>query len=142
MPKRYLLAIAIMSLTLAACGGATEADLFGVAATPTPSPTPYVANPADTVATIEALASAAPSASPVPGVTIYEATPAPNGGLPSPLVPIASAVTNNIGQASFTGLVYNKPYCWWWIVSPQITYSACVTSQEWSGGIIPLGTGF
>ena len=128
MPKRILIAGALLALALAACNSGNT----NPTTTPTPSPTPspaFSANPGITTTLVTAFFQGNYK----PGVTIYETT-SNNGTIGTP---ITSQVTNDFGQTTFKNLVPAVAYCWYFNPTPALRTSFC--TNQWQSGIT-LGT--
>jgi hypothetical protein len=128
MPKRILIAGALLALALAACNSGNTTP--STTATPSPTPTPvFSANPGITTTLVTAFFQGNYK----PGVTVFETT-SNNGTIGTP---ITSQVTNVTGQTKFTGLVPGYSYCWYFNPTPALRTAIC--TNQWQSGIT-LGT--
>jgi hypothetical protein len=130
MPKRLLLAVAVIALVIsAACHSSSST-------TPTPSfspgsPSP---NPSVTKALVEVTVLGTPTAK----VPVEISTPRdPNS--PRPGHPFLTKTTGIKGLARFNHLKPSKTYCWLAIISPSFRSSECAGWAVWQTGTIMLG---
>lgn len=129
MPKRVLLAFALLVAGLVACGNNNP---YGLLTTPSPGPTGTNSpNPTIMNTTVEVIVQN----SPLPGALVSEATPGP-GGHVTGATPIAQATTGPNGTINFGSLIPGQSYCWWYVASPTITASNC--TPFWQNNIIEL----
>ncbi len=127
MPKRIVLAGAILALVLAACNSNANNPYAYTTASPGPTPT-YSANPTITSTTVTAYYRSFYQA----GAVIYETTDV-NGNIGTP---ITNQTANASGSTTFTGLKPGIGYCWYFIYgsgNTKPTASACTV--QWDNGI-------
>jgi energy-converting hydrogenase Eha subunit F len=131
MPKRmFLIALAVMSFALAACGAAYNPnDLYGTPA-PTSSPTP-VTTPNDSITS--AIVNVTVSSSPLPNETVYLYTDA-SGHTGSQL---QTQVTSTAGVATFAGLTGGSNYCFQASYTPAggLMQTQTICTALWGFGV-------
>lgn len=131
MPKRmFLIALAVASMALAACGAAYNPnDLYG---TPQPSATPTpVTTPNDAI--ITAIVNVTVSSSPLPSepVKLYSDANGQKGSL------LQTQTTSSAGVATFTGLTGGASYCFEASYTPQgsLTQNQTICTDLWGFGL-------
>ena len=129
MTQRFLIALVIAAMAVAACkGGSTS---------PTPSSTPYspTPNPKIMKATVEVTINGTPR----PRIPVEESTPR-NKESPRPGKTIETLLTGKKGIAHFNGLKPSQVYCWVAILGPSQKSTECAGWAVWQSGDILLGT--
>jgi hypothetical protein len=129
MPQRFLVALVIAAMAVAACkGGSTS---------PTPSSTPYspTPNPNITKAIVEVTINGTPR----PRIPVEESTPR-NKESPRPGKTIQTLITGKQGLTHFNHLKPSGVYCWVAILSPSQKSSECAGWAVWQTGNVVLGT--
>lgn len=128
MPQRFLIALVLAAMAVAACHGGNTS--------PTPSSTPYspTPDPKITKATIQVTTA---NGTPVPRVPVEESTPR-NKESPRPGQPFETLLTGKKGFAHFTHLKPGATYCWVAVISLKTKVSECAGWAVWQTGDIIL----
>lgn len=129
MPKRFMLALAVLALAIAACHNGS------VTPTPSSSPASPVPNPSIMHAVILVTVKGTPQAK----VPVEESTPKSKSS-PRPGRPFDTQLTGKKGLVHFHDLKPSKTYCWVAIIAKGIKSSECAGWQVWQSGEIDLGT--
>jgi hypothetical protein len=128
MPRRLVLALAVISFVIAACHGGST--------TPTPSSTPASPSPNPSITTAKLEVTIA--GTPAPKIPVEISTPA-NPTSPRPGTPFLTQNTNYKGKTAFHDLKPSKTYCWVALISPSFRSSECAGWAVWQTSIIILG---
>ena len=129
MPQRFLLALIVAAMAIAAC--------HGNSATPTPSSTPYSPKPDPSIraATIEVTVNGTPR----PKIPVAMSTPR-NKESPRPGKTIETLFTGKKGLVHFKHLKPSATYCWVATLGTRVKSFECAGWQVWQTGDILLGT--
>jgi hypothetical protein len=128
MPKRLVLALAVISLAIAACNGGSTSP------SPSVSPGSPSPNPSITTAKLEVTIAGTPA----PKIPVEISTPA-NPTSPRPGTPFLTQNTNYKGKTAFHDLKPSKTYCWVALIAPSFRSSECAGWAVWQTSIIILG---
>jgi hypothetical protein len=131
MPKRLLIVLAAVALTIAACNSNSSSS--------TPSPSFSPSSPAPNPSIHKATVMVTINGTPAPRIPVDESTPRSTSS-PRPGTPFDTQKTGKKGLAHFHQLKPNKIYCWVAKISPSFKSSECAGWGVWQNETINLGT--
>jgi hypothetical protein len=129
MPKRFLIALAVIAIAVAACSSGSSSP------SPTIPPGSPLPNPNDHMANIKVTINGTPAAK----IPVEASTPRSTSS-PRPGTPFETLNTNHKGVVHFKKLKPSQTYCWVAKLGSGQSSSECTTWLLWQSGQIVLGT--